>query len=290
MNKKKHQIGYLGPIGTFTEIAVNQIFQESDVEIVPYGSLEECILSTYKRETDYAVVPIENSIGGSVSVTLDWLIHEIDIPIKGEVRIPIHQHLLVHPVNHSKKAFTKVFSHPQAIRQCKNYLKEHYRGIEICYTESTAEAASILHQNPDEPWLAIANAIAKEIYALTPIAEEIEDYPTNTTRFVVLGYEDLEINSNVEKSSILLTLPKGAALELHHVLECFASRDLELTKIETAPTKNELGEYYYFLDFLTPGKTKRLAFYECCEEIEEGGCSLRSMGSYPCLSDVKVKI
>ncbi|WP_157911753.1 prephenate dehydratase [Alteribacter populi] len=282
MVKQKKVIGYLGPIGTFTELAVDKVFKKDEVKVVPFNTLPECLFSANKRNTDFTVVPIENSIGGSVNLTIDWLIHKINVPIQGEVRISIDQDLLVHKHNYhlEKRDFKIIYSHPQAISQCSNFLRKNYPKAELSYTESTAEAASIISKNSDQPWLAIANCNARNIYSLDLYEKEIQDYPTNTTRFVILGNEKLTIKSKSTKSSILLTLKEG--LMLHQILEKYSLNGLELTKIESAPMKTEMGKYFYFLDYNTSGPNQRTLFDKCCKEIERLGCPIRRLGTYPC--------
>ncbi|WP_096201787.1 prephenate dehydratase [Bacillus sp. FJAT-45350] len=284
--KGKQIIGYLGPIGTFTEMAVKQVFKLDTVNSIPFNSIPECLYALNQNQTDYTVVPIENSIGGSVYLTLDWLIHEISTPIQGEVRIPIEQHLLAHEENKNieREKFSKVFSHPQALRQCSKYIRDNLPNAKVVYVESTAEGAKHIMENPEEPWLAIANEQAKKIYGLSLLENNIEDYQTNTTRFLFLSNKKLPITSSDRKSSILVSLPKEKNIMLHQVLEIFAENKLDLTKIESAPRKTAMGDYYYFLDFKTSGNDKELLFKQACNKIQEIGCHIRSFGTYPCIS------
>lgn len=279
MSKKK-SIGYLGPIGTYTGIAVNYFFPETDVyELREFPNIQACLLAANERETNYTVVPIENSIGGSVNMTLDWLVHEISVPILGEVRLPIHHELLAHRDQPDDMKANVIFGHPQAIKQCEKFLRTHYSHCDLRPMDSSAEAAKTVAQNPDEPWLAIANSMAGEIYQLTTVRSRIEDNEANRTRFLLLGDEPIPLNGTKEKASLTVSFPENNLLVLHEVLDAFKRWDIQPTKIASAPMKTELGEYMFFIDVDTTNCIER--YERACEDIRSKDCTLRHLGTYP---------
>ncbi|MFS0576628.1 prephenate dehydratase [Sporosarcina sp. 179-K 3D1 HS] len=280
--KKERRIGYLGPAGTFTGLAVHALFPDEEMtNLHSFPSIEECLLAAHQRKTDVTVVPIENSIGGSVSMTLDWLIHEVEVPIQAEVRLPVHHELLAHPAQVGQRDFEIVYAHPQALKQCDQYLRTHHPDIEQRPMNSSAEAAWLVANNPDKAWLSISNFIAKEIYQLKAIQSNIENNGMNTTRFIALGYEKLDLVAEFQKSSMIVSFPENELMTLYQVLGVIDKYDIKPTKIESAPMKTELGHYVFFIDLDTTGK--REAYQLLCQDIRNLGCGLRQLGTYPTL-------
>ncbi|WP_231860402.1 prephenate dehydratase [Bacillus sp. OxB-1] len=282
MTKKERRIGYLGPVGTFTGLAVHALFPDEEMtNLHAFPTIENCLLAAHQRKTDVTVVPIENSIGGSVSMTLDWLIHEVEVPIQAEVRLPVHHELLAHPAQVEQTEFEIVYAHPQALKQCDQYLRRHYPDIEQRPMNSSAEAAWLVANNPDKPWLSISNFIAKEIYQLEAIQNNIENNGMNMTRFIALGYEELDLRADFQKSSMIVSFPENELMTLHQVLGLVDKYAIRPTKIESAPMKTELGHYVFFIDLDTTGKSD--AYQQLCQDIRNLGCSLRHLGTYPTL-------
>lgn len=277
------KIAFLGPYGTFSQEAAHYFFQDSMDQFQPYGSIPDVIDAVAQKQADYGVVPLENSIEGSVNLTLDWLIHEVDLPILAELAIPISQHLLVAKKGDHVPEFAeigKVLSHPHAVAQCHLFLREHLPHAEVEYTTSTAEACRIVSQNPDKNWAAIGTRLAESIYGLTFKEQHIQDHSNNFTRFILLGEKVPQLlPSGKEKTTILVTLPSDFPGALYQVLAAFAWRKINLSRIESRPTKKGLGSYHFIIDIekgmdqvLLPG-----AF----AEIEALGCQVRYLGSYP---------
>ncbi|MFV9511164.1 prephenate dehydratase [Tepidibacillus sp. LV47] len=281
MSKK---IAFLGPHGTFTEEAARSIFKNDTVTYLPFRSIPDVLEAANTKKVDYAVVPLENSIEGSVNLTLDWIIHEIELPILTEFVLPITQHLLVSPSQSSisLSEIQRVYSHPQAIAQCRRFIYSTFTHAEIIYTNSTAEAAQMIQENPDKPWAAIGTRLAKEIYSLSFKKESIEDYKDNYTRFIVLGDQPLNfkpLQSSSYKTMILVTLPKDYPGALYQVLAAFAWRKINLSRIESRPTKRGLGNYYFIIDI--EQKMDDVLLPGAFAEIEALGCQIRILGSYP---------
>ncbi|MCR8978803.1 prephenate dehydratase [Brevibacillus laterosporus] len=275
-------LAFLGPSGTFTEEAVRHLPIQEELSTQPYVSILDVLEAVYTNQTDFGVVPIENSIEGTVNLTMDGLIHGEKLPILAELAMPITQHLLMatRPEPLSLQQITKVLSHSHAIAQCHLFLQKYLPHVEIEYTNSTALAAKLVSEQPDQPWAAIGTRLNTEIYPLTFAQESIQDYANNFTRFVLLGKSQLDLPvSDKYKTTILVTLPEDYSGALYQVLAAFAWRKLNLSRIESRPTKKGLGSYHFVLDIvqsmdavLMPG-----AF----AEIEALGCQVRVLGSYP---------
>ncbi len=279
MEKK---LAFLGPRGTFTEEAARALTGHQRLHYFPCPSIIDVLNAVAKEEVEYGVVPMENSIEGTVNSTLDWLIHEVDLPILAELALPISQHLLVAEGNKELPLsdIAKVLSHPHAIAQCHNFLKTHLPNAVIEYTNSTAMAAQMVSENPGEPWAAIGTRLAPEIYPLTFARNNIEDYSNNYTRFVLVGLQPLALPvSAVEKTTILVTLPEDFPGALYQVLAAFAWRKINLSRIESRPTKKGLGSYYFVIDI--EQKMDEVLLPGAFAEIEALGCQVRQLGTYP---------
>ena len=181
-------VGYLGPIGSFTHNAALKAFPKAD--LVSLGTITEVIKSYEEGRVNYAVIPVENSIEGSVHESLDYLFHQADIRAVAEIVQPIKQQLMA-VKDHAQ--IEKIFSHPQAIAQGKKYIKQHFPKAKIETTASTAFAARFVAENPDQPYAAIAPSAAAEEYGLEILAKDIQEIEKNYTRFWVLGNSVPEI-------------------------------------------------------------------------------------------------
>lgn len=281
----KQKAAYLGPKGTFTQEAAQYLLPSSQYEFIPFKTIPDCINAVDNKSVHLGVVPVENTIEGSVNLTLDWLVHQVDIPITGELVYPISQHLLVHPSQRDLPftAYEKILSHPQAVAQCQLFLRENMPQAEIEYANSTAEAAQVISEHPTKPWIAIGNQSAKDIYKLCLRAESIEDNGNNFTRFIVIGQELKNVSQDVPyKTSVLVTLPEDFPGALHQVLAVFAWRKINLTRIESRPTKKGLGSYHFFIDIAMDAEN--VLMQGALAEIEALGCGVRQLGSYPCFA------
>ncbi|MDY7221738.1 prephenate dehydratase [Halalkalibacterium halodurans] len=285
------KIGYLGPRGTFTEMAVQTLFDDKNV-LKPYRTIPDCMDSVANGDMDAAVVPVENAIEGSVNVTLDYLIHKQRLEIVADIVVPISQHFLVHP-NQRDNEIKKILSHPHAVAQCHEFLRSSYPGVEIEYMTSTAAAAQWVADHPNEPVAAIANEQAATSYQLDMLEKDIHDYDENRTRFAVLAKGKLslppyQVEPYTKKTTMMVTLSSDFSGALHQVLSAFAWRKLNLTKIESRPMKTGLGNYFFIIDVdyeaddvLIPG---------VMQELEALGCGVELLGSYPCFFHTSLKL
>lgn len=267
-------VGFLGPNGSFTHNAALKVFP--DRELKPYANITEVIKAYETGKVSFAIIPVENSIEGSVHETLDYLFHQAEIQAVAEIIQPIKQQLLA---THADKAIDKIFSHPQAIAQGKQYIREHYPNASIEMTASTAYAARFVAEHPDKTFAAIAPSVAASEYGLTIIAKDIQEIDENFTRFWVLGHQDPKINleSQATKLSLALTLPDNLPGALYKALSVFAWRGIDLTKIESRPLKTVLGEYFFIID--SDNQDAKLTGF-ALEELKSLGIDYKILGDY----------
>jgi len=280
------RIAYLGPEGTVSEESARHFFREEDGLLIPFKQISDVFQATVREETDYSVIPIENTIEGSVSIHLDWLIHKVNLPIQAEWVYPSVQHLIAHPEDASEGALSgirRVISHPVAIAQCREFLDSQLPGIECEHVSSTAEGVRIVADNPGKGWAAIGTRLAAQKFGLRLLRENIMDHANNYTRFLLIGRSPVVSQTDVpRKTSIVVTLPEDYPGALHQVLSAFAWRRLNLSRIESRPTKQKLGNYYFVIDIEAGMDTVLLP--AAISEIEAIGCQVRILGSYPSFS------
>lgn len=224
-------------------------------------------------ECQFGVVPIENSIEGPVGATLDSLAHNFDLKIYKEIIIPINHNLLVNP-GVKLEEITDVFSHSQALGQCRKFINDY--GLQPHYAISTARAAkNIIGQNN---FAAIGNAKAAELYDLEIADTGIQDVDNNETRFVVVSKKDHEVTGN-DKTSIIFSIFEDHPGELYKILGIFNKDNINLTKIESRPSKRGLGKYLFFVDFY--GHRNDNTIKKILKELELNTSFLKVLGSYP---------
>ncbi|HFI0403417.1 TPA: prephenate dehydratase [Streptococcus suis] len=239
------QVAYLGPRGSFTHQVAQQAFPNADLQAL--GTITEVIKAYETGQVVYSVIPVENSIEGSVHETIDYLFHQAEIHAVAEIIQPIAQQLLATATD---KTIEVIYSHPQAIAQGKKYILEHFPQARIEVTASTAYAARFVAEHPDQPFAAIAPQAAAEEYGLEVIAKDIQEMSENFTRFWILGKDipEIELQEVTKKVSLALTLPDNLPGALYKAMSVFSWRGISLTKIESRPLKTALGEYFFILD------------------------------------------
>ena len=269
------KIAYLGPKGSFSHHVVQTAFPHEELE--PFSNITDVIKAYEQGLVDYSVVPVENSIEGSVHETLDYLFHQARIQAMAEIVQPIQQQLMA-VAGHS--TIEKIFSHPQALAQGKKYITEHFPNAELEVTASTAYAARFVAEHPDQPFAAIAPRNSADEYGLELIAEDIQEMEANFTRFWVLGASlpDLPLKISTEKMSLAVTLPDNLPGALYKALSTFAWRGIDLTKIESRPLKTALGEYFFIID--VNYRDKELVHF-AQEELKTIGIQYKILGAYP---------
>lgn len=269
------RIAYLGPKGSFSHHVVQTAFPNEELQA--FANITDVIKAYEQGLVDYSVVPVENSIEGSVHESLDYLFHQADIQAVAEIVQPIHQQLMAVP---GQSKIEKIFSHPQALAQGKKFIDEHYPEAQLEVTASTAYAARFIAEHPDQPFAAIAPRNSAAEYGLELIAEDIQEMEANFTRFWVLGSEipTLPLQPQDEKMSLALTLPDNLPGALYKALSTFAWRGIDLTKIESRPLKTALGEYFFIID--VDYSAKELVHF-ARQELEAIGIQYKILGTYP---------
>ncbi|MCT6923101.1 prephenate dehydratase [Metasolibacillus sp.] len=274
------RIAYLGPEASFTYLATKGLFPND--WLMPQASIPECIEAVAEGKVELAVVPLENALEGSVPLTIDYLFHEADLYVVGEVTSKIQQHLMVHPKQVKNwQSIEAVYSHPHALAQCHKYLFYRFSGVPLHQYSSTAAAAKLIADSPEQCIAAIANSAAAEKYGLTIVEKNIHDFHFNHTRFFVLSKENIRLpkmDNEVAKTTFMVTLPSDVSGALHQVLSVFAWRKLNLSKIESRPLKTGLGDYFFIVDVLADEEEPMMK--GAVEELHALGCTVKSLGTY----------
>ena len=269
------RVAYLGPAGTFSHAAVAKQFG-TFVEAVPFPTFDEIFRAVDSGQAQFAVVPVENSTEGAVGRTLD-LMCTTDLSICGEIKLRVAQNLLSNAS--SLAAVTKVYSHGQSLAQCVQWLAHHLPGVPRIAVASNAEAARLAAAEPGAG--AIAGENAGAIYGLATLAPHIEDEPNNTTRFWVLGRQQVGPSGN-DETSLVMSCPNrpGAVYEL---LEPFARHGVSMSRFESRPARTGLWEYLFFVDVV--GHRDDPAVASALRELAQKAPFLKLLGSYPAALD-----
>ncbi|MFZ3062252.1 MAG: prephenate dehydratase [Actinomycetota bacterium] len=239
------KIGYLGPPGTFAEEALLSILRVDEGTLVPYPTVPDIIQAVEKGKVPRGIIPIENSIEGSINVTLDIMAFESNVLIEREIIIPV-RHNLIARRGMKITDIKGIVSQPHATAQCRLYLAKNLPDIPIIAANSTAEAVKRIAES-DKSYAAIGTTLAAKLYGLSVLAKDIEDYKDNQTRFVIVGKEKTPRTGH-DKTSIICMIHEDRPGSLLQILQEFAYRYINLTKIESRPAKKALGEYMFFID------------------------------------------
>lgn len=266
------KVAYLGPEGTFTQQAALKHFGESAVSL-PMAAIDEVFREVEAGAVNYGVVPVENSTEGVVNHTLDTFM-DSSINICGEVVLRIHHHLLVSE-NTRRDKVSRVYSHPQSFAQCRKWLDAHFPHAERVPVASNAEAAKLVKTE----WhsAAIAGDMAAKLYGLERVAEKIEDRPDNSTRFLIIGSQDVPMSGD-DKTSLVVAM-RNQPGALHDLLEPFHRHQVDMTRLETRPSRTGVWNYVFFIDFKGHYAEPHVA--AMLEEVRLRAADLRVLGSYP---------
>lgn len=269
--EKELSVAFLGPLGTFSEEAANKQFGGLSAPI-QCSSIDEVFRQVETGQANYGVVPVENSTEGAVGRTLDLLM-QTSLKICGEIELAVHHNLL--SKHNDISQITKVYSHSQSLAQCHEWLNKSLQNAERQSVVSNAEAAKI--STLTDGTAAIASKRAAELFGLNILAENIEDDPKNTTRFLVLSQHDVAV-SGKDKTSLLMSTKNvpGAVLAL---LEPLAKHGVSLTKLESRPSKIGMWEYMFFIDIEGHYQEPKVA--AALKELESRASFLKLLGSYP---------
>ena len=273
----KLSLAYLGPTGTNSETAAlayaDWLFRTQQVQatLCPYPSIALALQSVAKGEVEQTVVPIENSIEGSVTVVLDTLWQADNLQVHRELTIPISHGLL--SFAESLTQLKTVYSHPQALAQCQKWLENRLPQVQLVPTKSTTEGIKLLEN--DATTAAIASPRASELYKVPLLRSDIKDRPDNCTRFWIISSE---ISNSGSHLSLAFSLPQNSPGTLVKALEIFARRQINLSKIESRPTKRYMGEYIFFIDL--EGNSHAPEISAALTELSNCTEALRIFGNY----------
>ncbi len=280
------KIAFLGPEGTFTEEALDIFIKNTqEVEKIPLSTVTEVVKYVDMGKAGEGLVPIENSIEGSVNITQDILTFESESKIVREITIPI-KHSLIGKKKLKIGNIKNIISHPHATAQCRNYLLTNFPNAKIIAANSTAEAVKKLIEM-DEETAAIGTKTAARIYDLDIIATDIEDNKGNKTRFVFVGTY-IPPKTGDDKTSLVCFLKKDKPGSLYNILKEFAERNINLTRLESRPAKKDLGDYVFMID--VDGHIHDDELFSAIEVLRKKVYMVKILGSYPVWKDKQERL
>lgn len=266
---------YLGPVGTFSHQAA--LYYAAQEDIRAFSTIDEALFAVDQNLIHNAVVPLENTIEGTVNVTLDSLIFDTSLFIQSELVLPVEHHLLVNEKSRSGK-ITKILSHPQPFGQCRKYLSRSYPDTEMIPTSSTAEAARLVAAS-SEPWAAIGAALSASLYGLSIAEKVIPDTEENYTHFLLVSKKDTSGYITYNKTSLAFSTDNKPG-SLYKILNIFDLWDINMTKILSRPMKlkNKTGQYVFYIDI--EGSTNNMDMADALTMIKRKTNFFKMLGSY----------
>ena len=278
MNPPATSLAYLGPAAAASQEALLTQSDLARADLTALSSITAVLDAVAKGESELGFVPIENGIEGTVSATIDGLIHDVDLHIQREVVMDIHLHLMAVPGT-VLADIRSVSSYPHALAQCQKYLARELPEAQQRAANSTADAARVLGESGAAGEAAIAPRLAAERYGLTIVAEDVEDHPENQTRFVLLARSRVPRPTGHDKTSIVCFQRADHPGSLHGILGQFAARNINLTKLESRPTKQALGDYCFVIDL--SGHVGDEVVADCLRDLHAALAGVKFLGSYP---------
>jgi prephenate dehydratase len=283
VNPPATTVAYFGPAATFTQEALLSEPDLAAAELTPLGSITAVLEAVADGDVELGFVPMENAIEGTVSATIDGLIHDVDLHIQREVVMDIHLHLMARPGT-GLEDIRSVASYPHALAQCQKYLAKALPDAEQRAANSTADAARVLGESDSADGAAIAPRLAADRYGLVIVAEDVEDHPDNQTRFVLVAKSRVPKPSGHDKTSIVCFQRADHPGSLHGILGQFAARNINLTKLESRPTKQALGDYCFVIDL--SGHVGDAIVADCLRDLHAGLAGVKFLGSYPAAGEL----
>jgi prephenate dehydratase len=268
----KARVGYLGPEGSFSHEAVMTL---TDIDAVAYPSIEDLLAAVADASLDQGLLPLENALEGTVSATIDGLVFNHELIILQEIVLPIHLQLLARP-DVALAEVTTVRSYVHALAQVRQFL--HSRGLSSVQTTSTSQAAHDVAES-SEPWAAVGSTLAGTMFGLVVVASDIEDHPDNATRFVLVGRDEVAAPTGHDRTTIVCFQDADRPGSLYGILGRFAARDVNLTKLESRPTKRGLGDYCFVIEF--EGHVADEVVADCLADLQTHLAKVKFLGSYP---------
>ena len=272
------RVGFMGPNGTFTEQALLTQPDLAAADVQPFDSIPDVLNALTTEAVDLGFVPIENAIEGAVNVTQDALAFDLDLRIQREVVLDVQLNLLALPGTQLEDIHT-VVSFPVAVAQCRAFLRETLPAAEIQAATSTAEAARQVGGQQLAGVATISNPLAAELYGLETVAEAIEDHVGNQTRFLLLAREGVPAPTGHDKTSVVVFQQANEPGSLLAILHEFAARNIDLSRLESRPTRRVLGDYCFLLDF--EGHIGDEVVSDCLRDLKMKQGNVKFLGSYP---------
>lgn len=273
------RVAYLGPPGTFTEEALLGQADLADAELVAMKSMPEVLAATAAGDVDLGFVALENSIEGSVLLVLDRLVFDHDLVIQREAVLTIRQNVLG-PPGMALSDVRRVVSFPDAMAQCRRFFAQSLPDVEIVAANSTAGAVREVAESRPPGTAALGAALAAKLYGLEVVAADVEDTPdANQTRFVVVARSGIPAPTGHDKTSIVCFQRDDRPGSLHAILGQFTARNINLTKLESRPTKHSLGDYCFIIDL--EGHVDDEVVADCLRDLRVQLAGVKFLGSYP---------
>ena len=271
-------IAFLGPEATFTQQALLGEHDLAGLEMQPLPTIADVLAATAGGVVDLGFVPIENAIEGTVNVTLDTLTFEADLLIQREVVMDVQLNLLGRP-DVTLDDIERVASYQVATAQCRRFLASSLPRATSVSANSTAEAARTVAEGDDPHLAAIGTALAAEVYGLKILAADIEDHPGNQTRFLVVAPHGIPAPTGHDKTTLVVFQHADRPGSLLSILQEFAARAINLTKLESRPTKRGLGDYCFIVDL--EGHVADELVADCLRDLKSKQADVKLLGSYP---------
>ncbi|MET0275915.1 MAG: prephenate dehydratase [Acidimicrobiia bacterium] len=275
------RVGFLGPHGTFAEEALLTQTDLAAGEAVPFRDVPGVITAVERGDVELGIVPLENSIEGSIPVTLDTLAFDTDLLVQREIDLPVSLHLCA-PKGTKLRDIAMVISHPNPLGQTRVWRAKHLPNASTDTANSTAEAARKVARSRKRGIAAIGTLQGAERAGLAVLASEIEDHPENQTRFVLVGH-GIPAPTGHDKTSVVCFQRADRPGSLLAILQEFAARAINLTRLESRPTKRNLGDYCFFIDF--EGHVANAVVADCLRDLAATTAEVKFLGSYPVTGD-----
>jgi prephenate dehydratase len=276
------RIGFLGPRGTFHEAALRSQPDLARCELIPFTTIQDVLAATEAGEVDAGFCAIENAIEGTVTVTVDTLTQDVDLLIQREVVLDIRMAMMAVPGTRLEDIHT-VLSYPHALGQCRRYLRAQLPGAALESAASTAEAARLVGEKRPPGVAAVGPSVAADLYDLEVLAIDIEDHPGNQTRFVAVAREGVPSRTGHDKTSVVVYQRANQPGSLLAILQEFAARSINLSKLESLPTKRGLGDYCFLIDL--DGHIEEELVADALRSLKSKQADVKFLGSYPAAGD-----